>query len=76
MIKNDAWIKAAASEGLIQPFEPALIRRAQILPSWPHEIPVISYGLSSYGYDIRLSPKESRIFRHIPRHPVHRPQTL
>lgn len=28
--------------------------------------PVISYGLSSYGYDIRLSPVEFRIFRHIP----------
>lgn len=27
---------------------------------------VISYGLSSYGYDIRLSPKEFKIFRHIP----------
>jgi dCTP deaminase len=28
--------------------------------------PVISYGLSSYGYDLRLSPAEFRIFRHIP----------
>jgi dCTP deaminase len=28
--------------------------------------PVISYGLSSYGYDIRLSPAEFRIFRHVP----------
>jgi len=27
---------------------------------------VISYGLSSYGYDIRLSPVEFRIFCHIP----------
>jgi dCTP deaminase len=26
----------------------------------------ISYGLSSYGYDIRLSSKEFKIFRHIP----------
>ncbi len=66
MIKNDAWIKAAASKGLIQPFEPTLIRRSQVLPSESREIPVISYGLSSYGYDIRLSPKEFRIFRHIP----------
>ncbi|NEP63051.1 MAG: dCTP deaminase, partial [Symploca sp. SIO2G7] len=29
-------------------------------------MPVISYGLSSFGYDIRLSSKEFRIFRHIP----------
>jgi len=28
--------------------------------------PVISYGLSSYGYDLRLSGAEFRIFRHVP----------
>ncbi len=65
MIKNDAWIKTAASEGMIAPFESSLIRRAQ-LPTHTHENPVISYGLSSYGYDIRLSPNEFRIFRHVP----------
>ncbi len=65
MIKNDVWIKAAASEGLIAPFEASLIRRAQ-LPTHAHQTPVISYGLSSYGYDIRLSPNEFRIFRHVP----------
>jgi dCTP deaminase len=27
---------------------------------------VLSYGLSSYGYDLRLSGKEFKIFRHIP----------
>ena len=65
MIKNDAWIKQAASEGLIEPFEAALIRHVQ-LPTHSHKTPVISYGLSSYGYDIRLSPNEFRIFRHVP----------
>jgi dCTP deaminase len=60
MIKNDAWIKQAATEhGLINPFVPHLVRRAE-------NKPVISYGLSSYGYDIRLSPQDFRIFRHIP----------
>ena len=48
-----------AEQGMIVPFEPKLIRRVE-------ETPVISYGLSSYGYDIRLSPVEFRIFRHIP----------
>lgn len=48
-----------AQEGMITPFEPQLVRRAQGLP-------VISYGLSSYGYDLRLSPSEFRIFKHIP----------
>lgn len=59
MIKNDTWIAQMAGEGMITPFEPALVRRSK-------ETPVISYGLSSYGYDLRLSPSEFRIFRHIP----------
>lgn len=59
MIKNDRWIHQMAMEGMIQPFEPQLIRRTD-------SNPVISYGLSSYGYDLRLSPKDFRIFRHIP----------
>lgn len=64
MIKNDAWIAQMASEGMIMPFEPALVRRLDLADS--QQRPVISYGLSSYGYDIRLSPAEFRIFRHIP----------
>lgn len=54
-----------AQKGMISPFEPSLIREHRgdtVLPLRP----VISYGLSSYGYDIRLSPVEFRIFRHIP----------
>lgn len=31
-----------------------------------HERTAISYGLSSFGYDLRLSPNEFLIFRHIP----------
>jgi dCTP deaminase len=59
MIKNDRWIKQASAEGMIEPFVPSLIRKVE-------DTPVISYGLSSYGYDIRLSPKDFRVFRHIP----------
>lgn len=59
MIKNDSWIEQNASQGMIQPFIPGLIRKLD-------DHGVISYGLSSYGYDIRLSPKEFRVFRHIP----------
>jgi dCTP deaminase len=75
MIKNDAWIKAAAQDGLIAPFEPSLVREVaddpdpfgiNYAPTQPPRRKVISYGLSSYGYDIRLSPKDFRIFRHIP----------
>ncbi|MBD2108039.1 dCTP deaminase [Nodosilinea sp. FACHB-13] len=65
MIKNDAWIDKMAKEGMIQPFQPSLVRQ---LENADHSLgqPVISYGLSSYGYDIRLSPAEFRIFRHVP----------
>jgi dCTP deaminase len=59
MIKNDIWITAMAEKGMIQPFKSQLIRKVENLL-------VISYGLSSFGYDIRLSPNDFRIFRHIP----------
>ena len=65
MIKNDAWIKQAADQGLIEPFEPSLVRRVSLQPNQT-QTSVISYGLSSYGYDIRLSPNDFRIFRHVP----------
>lgn len=48
-----------AEKGMISPFEPQQIRCNESLP-------VISFGLSSFGYDIRLSPIDFRIFRHIP----------
>jgi len=59
MIKNDTWITEAARAGMIDPFEPTLISETE-------NRKVLSFGLSSYGYDIRLSPKDFRIFRHIP----------
>jgi dCTP deaminase len=59
VIKNDLWIAQMAAKGMISPFEPRLVRRAE-------NFPVVSYGLSSFGYDIRLSSVEFRIFRHIP----------
>jgi dCTP deaminase len=44
-IKADHWIRRMAQEkGMIDPFEPAQVRGQ-----------VISYGLSSYGYDARLA---------------------
>jgi dCTP deaminase len=61
MIKNDKWIKKMADQqGLLQPFEPKLISKLS------ENTKILSYGLSSYGYDIRLSEKEFWVFRHIP----------
>jgi dCTP deaminase len=65
VIKNDIWIAQMAEKGMISPFEPTLIREQKGDETLPLR-PLLSYGLSSYGYDIRLSPTEFRIFRHIP----------
>jgi dCTP deaminase len=59
MIKNDKWIIEQAATGMINPFVPRLVREVD-------EHPVLSFGLSSFGYDIRLSGKDFRIFKHIP----------
>ena len=65
MIKPDWWIRERAeNDGMIWPFEPSLVREVERDGMPGH--PVISYGLSSYGYDIRLSTAEFKIFRHIP----------
>jgi dCTP deaminase len=57
MLKNDTWIRS--TPGLITPLTPSLERYNGVLP-------VLSYGTSSYGYDLRLSHKEFKIFRHVP----------
>jgi len=69
VIKNDAWIKEQAAKGMISPFVPELIRKVRTFDSDlgdEYDRPVISYGSSSYGYDLRLSPADFRIFRHVP----------
>ncbi len=60
MILNDRQITALARRGLIRPFVSNLVRVAE------DQRPVLSFGLSSFGYDLRLSDKEFRIFRHVP----------
>ena len=50
-IKNDRWIRRMAEEhGMIEPFEAGQVKDGNI-----------SYGLSSYGYDIRVAP-EFKVF--------------
>ena len=60
MILNDRQITGLAHKGLIKPFVPELVRQTK------EDRPVLSYGLSSFGYDLRLSAREFRIFRHVP----------
>jgi dCTP deaminase len=54
VIKSDRWIRRMAAEkGMIKPFEDRQVRKG-----------AISYGLSSYGYDIRIAD-EFKIFTNI-----------
>jgi dCTP deaminase len=71
MLKSDRWIRDRAAEGMIAPFVPSLVREVtHILPGhapFGHfQRPVLSFGVSSYGYDLRLSAREFLIFRHVP----------
>jgi dCTP deaminase len=43
MLKNDRWIREMATKGMIEPFSDKQVREG-----------VISFGLSSYGYDMRI----------------------
>jgi len=55
-ILSDREIKELSVEkGMIQPFQDHLINES-------NGRKLLSYGLSSYGYDIRLSPKQCLIF--------------
>ena len=68
MLKNDRWINEQAAAGMLTPFQPGLVRVVPIDNAYG-EIqygPVLSYGTSSYGYDLRLSAAEFLIFRHVP----------
>lgn len=53
MVKNDSWIREMAKKGMIAPFSENLKKEG-----------TISYGLSSYGYDVRIGD-EFKIFTNI-----------
>ena len=54
MLKSDRWIrKMALEQGMINPFSEKQVREG-----------VISYGLSSYGYDLRVAD-EFKIFTNV-----------
>lgn len=44
MVKNDRWIREMAAKGMIEPFNNEQVRKG-----------VISFGVSAYGYDMRIS---------------------
>jgi dCTP deaminase len=57
-IKSDAWIRRMALKGMIDPFCDQQVKVAEA----GHK--VISYGLSSYGYDLRVS-NEFKVFTNV-----------
>jgi dCTP deaminase len=57
-IKSDKWIRRmAAQHGMIEPFEAGQVREADGQK-------IVSYGTSSYGYDMRCSD-EFKLFTNI-----------
>jgi dCTP deaminase len=59
-IKSDRWIRRMARErGMIDPFVDNKVQQVDA-----HGRRVISYGLSSYGYDMRVAP-EFKIFTNV-----------
>jgi len=56
-IKSDKWIRRMAAQGMIEPFEPAQVKASEGRK-------IVSYGTSSYGYDIRCST-EFKIFTNV-----------
>ncbi len=56
-IKADKWIRRMAAKGMIEPFEAGQVREV-------NGGRIVSYGTSSYGYDVRCAP-EFKIFTNI-----------
>lgn len=56
-IKSDKWIRKMAAQGMIEPFEPNQVR-------YVDNRKIVSYGTSSYGYDIRCA-NEFKVFTNI-----------
>jgi dCTP deaminase len=56
-VKSDTWIRRMAAQGMIEPFEARQVKEVAGRR-------VVSYGTSSYGYDIRCSD-EFKIFTNI-----------
>lgn len=62
----------AEQQKMIYPFYGEKVRELRsedclpVLTQFGDRIPAISFGLSSHGYDLTLSPKDFRIFRHVP----------
>ncbi|MEO5565584.1 MAG: dCTP deaminase [Luteimonas sp.] len=57
-IKSDRWIREMSAKGMIEPFEPGQVKLGGDGQR------IVSYGTSSYGYDVRCS-REFKVFTNI-----------
>ena len=57
-IKEDEWIRRLADQGMIEPFVGKQVRTTDTGEK------IVSYGLSSYGYDLRVS-NEFKVFTNV-----------
>jgi dCTP deaminase len=61
-LKNDKWIKEMAEKGMIRPYAPYSVKNVMLDDLNSEKLlPIISYGVSSYGYDMRVAG-EFKIF--------------
>lgn len=82
-LKNDNWIVKMSKNTnpantdfvpLIEPFTDRKVSKKPLVPintdpaQSKYTYRIVSYGLSSFGYDLTLSEKSFQIFRHIPGH--------
>ena len=72
MIMNSEWIlRQCYTNAMIDPFVANQVRQIKLMTTDPtltiSQLPqrVISYGLGGYGYDLRLSNKDFRIFHNV-----------
>lgn len=56
-VRNDVWIREQANKGMIEPYVAEQVKKHG-------QTPTISYGVSSYGYDVRCS-REFTIFTNV-----------
>jgi dCTP deaminase len=76
MIKNAQWIIEQAKKGMITPFVENQVKTVIRFEDSTEEEPrlykakkplkVVSYGCGGHGYDLKLSPKEFKVFKHLP----------
>jgi len=65
-ILNDTQLeKLIVNHQMIEPYRLSMVREIGC-NSDTASLKIVSHGLGSYGYDITLSSKEFKIFRHIP----------